>query len=516
MLGDNLIEIKNVCKQFNAGEGLAVNNISLNIKEGEFVTLLGPSGCGKTTTLRMIAGFDRPTSGQILLNGQDITVIPPHLRPINTVFQKYALFPHLNVYENIAFGLKLKRLSVPARDRDGAEQRKNGEPIFKSVALTKDVIDQKVKAILKMVDLTDYENRDVDSLSGGQQQRIAIARALVNEPKVLLLDEPLGALDLKMRQEMQLELKEMHKKAGITFVYVTHDQEEALTMSDKIVVMKDGIIQQTGSPTEIYNEPINAFVADFIGESNIIGGIMLEDKRVKFASVVFECVDTGFKKNEGVDVVLRPEDIFVFDTGKNKNGQIGGVVISNLFKGVHYEMGIESNGIEFLVQDTAFWPVGASVNLFIKPEDIHIMKKERVVNQYTGVITKDYKVNFSDNDWDCDVCGLFNLHFSEDGTLVGSDGEEVDIKDTSVKIEVGLNNIELTDDIDEGGVYGTILARIFKGDHYQVMVRTEAGADFYVNTKDNYDDKDMVGIKIKPADVVLTEIIKDEEQEDGV
>jgi len=282
---NNIINIENLSHAF--GDKTVLENINLYIKKGEFVTILGPSGCGKTTLMRLIAGFLKATEGKISISGSDMTKVPPHLRPVNTVFQRYALFPHLNVFDNIAFGLKLKKLA-------------------------KEEIKKKVMQVLKMVIMTDYEERDVDSLSGGQQQRVAIARAIVNQPEVLLLDEPLAALDLKMRKDMQMEIKAMHKKLNISFVYITHDQEEALTLSDRIVVMRDGVIQQIGTPTEIYNEPANSFVADFIGESNILSGIMIEDELVEFAGQEFECVDKGFEKNEPVDVVIRPEDIYIF------------------------------------------------------------------------------------------------------------------------------------------------------------------------------------------------------------
>ena len=344
-MAKQLIEIKNLSKQFDDTE--ALKDITLHINENKFLTLLGPSGCGKSTLLRIIAGFEEPDSGTLLFEGKDLTAIPAHERKINTVFQRYALFPHLDVYDNIAFGLRIKKLSSKE-------------------------IDAKVKRVLEMVNLKGFENRTISSLSGGQQQRVAIARAIVNEPKVLLLDEPLAALDLKLRQGMQLELKNMQRELGITFVYVTHDQEEALTMSDTIVVMKEGTIQQIGTPTDIYNEPQNAYVADFIGESNIIDGIMKEDCLVNIMDTNFECVDTGFERNEPVDVVIRPEDIYILDPDK---GKIQGVVESVTFKGVHYEMVINSNGFRWLVHDTAMFEVGASVSIFVKPFDIHIMKK---------------------------------------------------------------------------------------------------------------------------------------------
>lgn len=344
-MSKNLIELVDVSKEYDGNE--ALKNINLSIKENEFLTLLGPSGCGKTTTLRIIGGFEQPSSGSVLFEGININSLPPYKRKVNTVFQKYALFPHMNVFENIAFGLHIK-------------------------GIDKSVIKEKVKGVLGMVNLSGYEKRDVNSLSGGEQQRVAIARALVNEPQVLLLDEPLGALDLKLRKEMQLELKRMQKKLGITFVYVTHDQEEALTMSDTIVVMRNGAIQQVGTPEDIYNEPKNAFVADFIGESNIIEGIMLKDYLVRFAGHDFKCVDSGFEENELVDVVVRPEDIKI--VGENE-GMLQGEVVSVTFKGVHYEMLIYSSGMQWMVHSTLMEPAGVKVGLSIRPSDIQIMKK---------------------------------------------------------------------------------------------------------------------------------------------
>lgn len=345
-MAECIIELKNVSKDYDGSE--ALKNINLKIHRNEFLTLLGPSGCGKTTTLRIIGGFEQPTSGEVTFNNVNINNLPPYKRKVNTVFQRYALFPHMNVYENIAFGLRIKKMA-------------------------EDVIREKVKKMLRLVNLEGYEERSIDSLSGGQQQRIAIARALVNEPEVLLLDEPLGALDLKLRQGMQIELKNMQKALGITFVYVTHDQEEALTMSDTIVVMKEGRIQQIGTPIDIYNEPKNAFVADFIGESNIIDGIMIKDRLVKFANRVFDCVDGGFGENTPVDVVIRPEDI---DIVPQSDGLLQGVVRSVTFKGVHYEMMVETPDYVWMVHSTDMSPVGSQVGLKIGPDDIHIMKKE--------------------------------------------------------------------------------------------------------------------------------------------
>ncbi len=339
------IELKNITKEFD-GEKI-IEDLNLTIKENEFWTLLGPSGCGKTTILRMIGGFETPTSGKIYFNGKDITSIPVHERKINTVFQKYALFPHLDVYENIAFGLRIKKLP-------------------------EDKIREKVGRMLRLVNLEGYEKREIESLSGGQQQRIAIARALVNEPKVLLLDESLSALDSKLRKGMQIELKNMQQQLGITFIFVTHDQEEALTMSDMIVVMDKGDIQQVGTPVDIYNEPKNIKVARFIGESNIIDGVMKEDRLVNFANKDFPCVDKGFGKNELVDVVIRPEDVEIVP---KEEGQIRGVVESVRFKGVHYEMLVNSGDFKWIAHSTLMAEEDSEVGMRIIPDNIHIMKK---------------------------------------------------------------------------------------------------------------------------------------------
>ena len=340
-----LIDLKNISKSFD-GE-MVLDDLNLYIRENEFLTLLGPSGCGKTTTLRILGGFTSPDQGQVIFDGQDITGLPANKRQLNTVFQKYALFTHMNIAENIAFGLKIKGKS-------------------------KSYIDDKIKYALKLVNLDGYEKRMPDSLSGGQQQRIAIARAIVNEPKVLLLDEPLGALDLKMRQDMQYELIRLKNELGITFIYVTHDQEEALTMSDTIVVMNKGYIQQIGSPERIYNEPENAFVADFIGDSNIIASTMIEDKLVEILGVKFPCVDTGFGCQKPVDVVIRPEDVILTEPEK---GRMQGTVTHLIFKGVHYEMEVTANGYEWLVHSTSMFPVGTKVGIQVDPFNIQIMHK---------------------------------------------------------------------------------------------------------------------------------------------
>lgn len=357
---NELIELKGIVKRFD--DETILKSLDLSIKDGEFVTLLGPSGCGKTTTLRIIAGFETPDEGEVLFAGKNINKVPPNKRNINTVFQRYALFPHLNVKDNIAFGLKLRK--TPQSE-----------------------IDRKVEEMLELVNLKGFGSRSTASLSGGQQQRVAIARAIVNEPKVLLLDEPLGALDLKLRKEMQIELKKLHERLDMTFLYVTHDQEEALTMSDTVVVMNHGEILQKGTPIDIYNEPANAFVADFIGESNIIPSIMKQDKIIEFLGTVYDCVDTGFDKNENVDVVIRPEDIVLLEEGETSIQQpanlLKGRVLSCLFKGVHYEMLIDvpdgkGRSFTFMAHSTIAENIGAEMYLDVDPDNIHIMKKSSI------------------------------------------------------------------------------------------------------------------------------------------
>ncbi|MGL4991214.1 MAG: spermidine/putrescine ABC transporter ATP-binding protein [Sarcina sp.] len=347
---DNIINLQNITKSFD--DTKVLENLSLKIKKDEFLTLLGPSGCGKTTMLKILGGFEFADEGKVLFNNKNINELPPYKRELNTVFQKYALFPHLNVYDNIAFGLKLKKIS-------------------------KTEIDKKVKDILKLVSLEGYEKRNIEALSGGQQQRIAIARALVNEPKVLLLDEPLSALDSKLRKEMQLELKKIQQKLGITFIFVTHDQEEALTMSDTIVVMNKGKIQQMGTPEDIYNEPSNKFVAEFIGDSNIIDGIMLDDYKVQIYDITFQCVDKGFEKNESVEIVIRPEDV---EMGTSTNAPLTAIVKSTIFKGVHYEINVVNKDIDWIIHSTKTATPGDTIGLYLEPESIHIMKKEDIYN----------------------------------------------------------------------------------------------------------------------------------------
>ena len=362
-MSKELIRLQDLCMAFD--DDIVLDHINLYIKDKEFLTLLGPSGCGKTTTLRIIGGFTTPTSGDVLFDGVRINDVPPHLRQINTVFQKYALFPHLDVFENIAFGLRMQRRSDPSNPK-------------RKVKIPESEIRERVEEILDVISLKGFEHRKPDQLSGGQQQRVAIARALVNRPKVLLLDEPLGALDLKLRKDMQIELKRIQQQVGITFIFVTHDQEEALTMSDTIVVMDKGCIQQIGTPEQIYNEPKNAFVADFIGESNIIDGIMLEDKLVQMYGRKFPCLDTGFAPNEPVDVVIRPEDIDIVPVDQ---GQLVGTVTNVTFKGMQYDIIVDFRGFKWLIQTTDHSPVGARIGIKIDPDGIHIMKK----SAYSGM-----------------------------------------------------------------------------------------------------------------------------------
>ena len=386
-MSKELIRLRNIRMAFD--DEVVLNDLNLYINDKEFLTLLGPSGCGKTTTLRIIGGFTTPVSGDVLFDGVRINDVPPYRRQINTVFQKYALFPHMNVFENVAFGLRMQKRPDP---KDPSGKRR--------VKIRETEIRQRVLEMLEVVSLKGFENRKPDALSGGQQQRVAIARALVNRPKVLLLDEPLGALDLKLRKDMQLELKKIQQQVGITFIYVTHDQEEALTMSDTIVVMDKGCIQQIGTPEDIYNEPKNAFVADFIGESNIIDGVMVRDKLVKMYGREFPCLDGGFAENEPVDVVIRPEDI---DIVPMEQGQLVGTVTSVTFKGMQYDIIVDFRGFKWLIQTTDHSPVGARIGIKIDPDGIHIMKK----SQYSGMFgdyssfSEEYE-EMSDANWEAD------------------------------------------------------------------------------------------------------------------
>ncbi len=454
-----IIELSHISKSF--GEKQVLDDVSLFVKKGEFVTILGPSGCGKTTLLRILAGFGTADEGEIKIAGEDITKVPPHERPVNTVFQRYALFPHLNVYDNIAFGLKLKKVK-------------------------EDEIEARVRKALKMVGMTDYEWRDVNSLSGGQQQRVAIARAIINRPQVLLLDEPLAALDLKMRKDMQMELKDMHKTLGITFVYVTHDQEEALTLSDTIVVMSEGRVQQIGTPTDIYNEPANSFVADFIGESNILNGVMLQDRLVRFMGRDFECVDAGFGENVPVDVVIRPEDVYIM--AKSGSGMFDGVVQSCIFKGVHYEMTVlTSDRYEIMIQDYNAFDVGQEVSLIVKPSDIHVMQKERTTNRFEGKMVDATHVEILGTELVC----------NEQPNVEGGE---------AVVVEVDFDKIELMDNKEDGMLVGDVRFILYKGDHYHLTVRTDNGENIYVDTHDVWDDRDIVGVKIQSDDMRIKRV----------
>ena len=489
-----IISLRHVRKEF--GSFAAVSDFHLDIKKGEFVTLLGPSGCGKSTTLRMIAGFDIPTSGEILLNGEDITRLPPYKRPINTVFQHYALFPNLDVYDNIAFGLKLKKVPVEVT-------KKNGEKVTKLKHLSAAEIDTRVARALKIVDLEEMEDRDVNSLSGGQQQRVAIARAIVNEPKVLLLDEPLSALDHKMRLEMQLELKEMHNKLGITFIYVTHDQEEALTMSDKVVVMRDGEIEQIGTPEEIYNEPANAFVADFIGESNIYNGVMAQKKKVRFLGGLWECVD-DFPVNERVDVVIRPEDVILGEKGK---GVVDAKIVSRVFKGEDYAYVLHVGKFEVLVRSHKAYPIDSEVSIDCEAENIQIMKKDMVENEWRDAfINKNGEVEIGEYAFEVDLTQIIKgSTLDEDGCVVDpKNGKKYDFTDAEVIATCSFDCLEVFDDLSKGVGKGTLIQCLWKGDHYQDIIRTEEEEeDFVFNTPYEWNEGDIVAFEIDKSAIKL-------------
>lgn len=471
---ENILEFCHLSRTFEDGFTV-VDDFNLSIRRGEFVTFLGPSGCGKTTTLRMLAGFDAPTGGKILLNGADITRMPANERPINTVFQRYALFPHLNIFDNIAFGLKLKKLP-------------------------KAEIIKKVKRALEMVDLEGFETRTVQTLSGGQQQRIAIARAIVNEPQILLLDEPLGALDLKMRKEMQLELKEMHEKLGITFIYVTHDQEEALTMSDKIVVMAEGKIQHVGTPEDIYNEPNNAFVADFIGESNIFNGIITDPLKVRFCGAAFDCVD-DMPHGTMVDVVVRPEDILITTP---EQGMITGEVISVIFKGVHYEITVRCGKNELVIQTTKKALVGAQVGLCIEPEGIHLMRAEHSLNKLESAVDENYRLTVLDGVLQCDVKSLIPGAKENGGVLCDTHGNEIDHRKLKVIATIKPRDIQMSDDENAGVICGHIINLIYIGDHYRYVVRTDEELDLIVSDEDLWNMGDYVSLQIPQECVTYT------------
>lgn len=477
-MADNIIELRHISKVYSDNGFKAVDDFNLEVKRGEFVTFLGPSGCGKTTTLRMIAGFEMPTSGEILLNGEDISQLPANKRPINTVFQRYALFPHMNIYDNIAFGLKLKKLP-------------------------KEEIRKKVKRVLDIVDLEGFENRKISTLSGGQQQRIAIARALVNEPEILMLDEPLGALDLKMRQEMQLELKHMHDELGITFIYVTHDQEEALTMSDKIVVLSEGRIQQIGTPEDIYNEPQNAFVADFIGESNIFKGIMTGHMKVRFCGGEFMGMD-DVAEGTLVDVVVRPEDVIIT---KPEDGIIEGKVVSVIFKGMHYEVTVESGKYEMVIRTTKCYSVGERIGMRLEPDGIHIMLAEDHTTSFVTNINSDYTLDFNGKVINCDLTKVIPKSSMKDNVLVDENNEAVDTDKLKVMVSIQPYDIRMSDNVDEGLVSGHIINLIYKGDHYSYVIRTEYGHDLIVDDEYLWNMDDAVGL-IMPEDKMKFQLKK--------
>ena len=428
---DMIVSLKDIFVEFD-GE-VILNHINLDIKDKEFVTILGPSGCGKTTTLRIIGGFLEPDSGDVYFDGEKINGLPPHKRNVNTVFQKYSLFPHLNVFDNIAFGMRIKK--VP-----------------------KDEIKKRVKEMLAIVDLKGYEKRSVSKLSGGQQQRVAIARALVCDPKVLLLDEPLGALDLKLRKIMQSELKQIQQKTNTTFIYVTHDQEEALTMSDTVVVMNNGVIEQIGSPTDVYNEPVNAFVADFIGEANILNGVMIDDCRVRVLGEELECVDKGFGQNAPVDIVIRPEDI---ELVKPEEAKLVGEVVDVVFKGVHYEMTVMCKGCEWIIHSTECSPVGSTVGMRVIPFNIQIMNKMFLAEKntfYADVISADETENIITvrvEDSEFDIEG----HYYEEGTKLA-------ISIPPSGLSIAGDGVGHLDDV-------YIESVIFKGEHNEIILESD-------------------------------------------
>ena len=477
-MADNIIELRHISKVYSDNGFKAVDDFNLEVKRGEFVTFLGPSGCGKTTTLRMIAGFEMPTSGEILLNGEDISQLPANKRPINTVFQRYALFPHMNIYDNIAFGLKLKKLP-------------------------KEEIRKKVKRVLDIVDLEGFENRKISTLSGGQQQRIAIARALVNEPEILMLDEPLGALDLKMRQEMQIELKHMHDELGITFIYVTHDQEEALTMSDKIVVLSEGRIQQIGTPEDIYNEPQNAFVADFIGESNIFKGIMTGHMKVRFCGGEFIGMD-DVAEGTLVDVVVRPEDVIIT---KPEDGIVEGEVVSVIFKGMHYEVTVESGKYEMVIRTTKCYSVGERIGMKLEPDGIHIMLAEDHTTSFVTNINSDYTLDFNGKVINCDLTKVIPKSSMKDNVLVDENNEAVDTAKLKVMVSIQPYDIRMSDNVDDGLVSGHIINLIYKGDHYSYVIRTEYGHDLIVDDEYLWNMDDAVGL-VMPEDKMKFQLKK--------
>ena len=463
-MSKELIRLRDLCMAFD--DELVLDNINLYINDSEFLTLLGPSGCGKTTTLRIIGGFTTPTSGDVTFDGVRINDVPPHKRQINTVFQKYALFPHLDVFENIAFGLRIAK--VP-----------------------EDEIRQRVTEMLEVVSLKGFDRRRIDQLSGGQQQRVAIARALVNRPKVLLLDEPLGALDLRLRKDMQNELKRIQQQMGITFIYVTHDQEEALTMSDTVVVMDKGRIQQIGTPEDIYNEPKNAFVADFIGESNIFGGIMTGKLTTRFCGGEFVCVD-DVPEGTHITAVVRPEDV---EITKPENGTIRGVVTAVIFKGMHYEITIQSGKNEIVARSTKAANVGDRVGICLEPDGIHIMIAEDHTNTFQVDINKDYRLEYNGQLLHASLTKLIKGgKRQEDGTIIDANGEVIDLSRIRVMASIQPEDIDMTDNQEEGLIQGNISNLIYLGSHYLYIIHTELEQDFAVYDEDLWNMGDRVGL----------------------
>lgn len=472
---NKLIDIINITKSYD--ENVILDQLNLYIRENEFLTLLGPSGCGKTTLLRILGGFETPDSGDIIFDGKNINNLPPNRRQLNTVFQKYALFSHMSIAENIAFGLKIKGKS-------------------------KGYIRDKIHYALKLVNLEGYGDRTPDSLSGGQQQRIAIARAIVNEPKVLLLDEPLGALDLKLRQDMQYELIRLKNELGITFVYVTHDQEEALTMSDKVVVMSDGKIQQIGTPEEIYNEPHTVFVADFIGESNIYTGHMCGIREVDFCGAKFACLD-DLPVGAKVDVIVRPEDVIMTAP---EDGTITGVVQSVIFKGMHYEIIVESGDNEVVIQSTRSAKEGDTIGMCLEPDGIHVILADTNQNIFEGELTKHYTVEFAGGEYACDVTQLYaGSSINGDGVLVDAEGQEIETAGVKVKVKVPVESIDMSDDTENGdGVCGHIISLIYKGDHYHYVVRTKDDYDFHLHDEYLWNENDYVRLIIPKESIEMS------------
>lgn len=543
MTDEEIIEFKHVTKIF---DGVTViEDENFYVRKGEFLTILGPSGCGKSTTLRMIAGFETPTSGDILLEGKDIVTMPAYKRPINTVFQHYALFPNYDVYGNVAFGLKQVKVPVPLKKKDGTpvlkinktkikylkkqiarlskdnimdqnekeerikkfegiiEELKNTpEQAYKYRHLSNAEMDDRIMRALQIVDLDEMEGRSIDTLSGGQQQRVAIARAIVLQPKILLLDEPLGALDLKMRKDMQLELKEMHRKLGITFIYVTHDQEEALTMSDTVMVMSDGVIQQIGSPTDIYNEPKNAFVADFIGDSNIYNGVMTGEKKVKILGKEFTCLD-DFPIHDRVDVVIRPEDIKLSTTQKEDSFE--GFIDNKVFKGIFFQYSIMVGKEEVIVKSTKDFAEKSNIFLTLVPDSMHIMKKQLSTNVFTDIqIDKNNNAVIDDVPFEVNITQLLaNSNVDEDGYLVVGNSK-YDLTGFKVTATVKPEDIQITDDISSSQIGATVISQVYKGDHYLIIARTDdEEEDFIISTPYPFNVGDTVGISIPKDKITL-------------